>query len=85
MLIVELLEEWRGEERKKWIYTFKIDGRDELNPMNEPNLTPNESSGRGKAHPDFFKPAQWFGAKIMPLGRHMGWVSVRTIKYFEVQ
>jgi hypothetical protein len=36
MLIVTLLEEWRGEERKIKIYPLKIDGRDELNPTDEP-------------------------------------------------
>ena len=39
---------------------------DDLNPTDEPNPAPDESSGRGKARPDFFKPARWFGAKIVP-------------------
>ena len=57
MLLVALLEEWRGEEK---MLTPKIDGWDEL------NLALNESSGQGKTHLDFFKSAWWFGAKIMP-------------------
>jgi hypothetical protein len=50
MLIVLLLEEWRGEEKRR-VYLLKIDSGDELNP------TYAESSDRGKAYPDFFKPA----------------------------
>jgi hypothetical protein len=64
MLIVALLEEWRGEERKR-IYPLKVDRQDELNPTDEPNLTLNESAGRRKVCPDFFKPARWLGAKIV--------------------
>ena len=37
---------------------LKIDGQDDLNPMNEPNPAPDESSGRGKARPDFFTRAR---------------------------
>lgn len=39
---------WRGEEWKK-IYLLKIDKRDELNRMDEPNLTQVGSLGWGKA------------------------------------
>ena len=59
MLIVALLEEWRGEERER-IYPLKIDEWDELNPA------PYESLGQGKARPDFFTRARWSGTKIVP-------------------
>ena len=64
MLIVALLE-WRGEERIR-TYSLKLDGQDELNPTDDPNPAPGESSGQGKARPDFFIRAGWFGAKIVP-------------------
>ena len=62
MLIIALLEEWRGEERKK-NYPLKIDGQDELNPTDKPNLTLDESLSQGKARPIFFTRTRWFGAK----------------------
>ena len=71
MLIVVLIEEWRWEEKRR-VYLLKFDSID------EPNPTHVESSDQGKAYPDLFKPTQWFSAKIMPLRRHMGRVSVRT-------
>ena len=57
--------ERRGEERRG-DYLPKIDGRDVLNPTDEPNMAHVESSGWGKTRPDFFKPAQWFGTTIVP-------------------
>ena len=63
MLIVVLLEEWRGEEK---IYPLEIDRQYDLKPTDEPNPTLDESSGRGKARHDFFTRARWFVAKIVP-------------------
>jgi hypothetical protein len=65
MLINLLLEEWKLEKRKI-IYPLKIDRQDDLNPMDEPNPALDGSSGRGKARPDFFTRARWFGTKIVP-------------------
>jgi hypothetical protein len=48
-----------GDERRR-IYLLKIDDRDEPNPAHV------ESLGRGETRPEFFKPARWFGAKIVP-------------------
>ena len=42
------------------------DGRDVPYPMDELDPAHVEDSGRGKARPDIFKPARWFGAKIVP-------------------
>jgi len=47
-----------GDKRRR-IYLLKIDDRDER-PAHV------ESLGRGEILPEFFKPARWFGAKIVP-------------------
>ena len=46
--------------------------------MDEPDPAHAETPDQGKACPVFFKPARRFGAKIVPSGHHMGWVSVRA-------
>jgi hypothetical protein len=65
MLIVLLKKEWRGDERKKNL-PLKIDGQDDLIPTDEPNLVLDKSASQGKAHPDFFTRARWFGANFVP-------------------
>lgn len=48
------------------------DGRDVQYPMDKSDPAHVESSSQEKACPDFFKLARRVGAKIVPLGRHMG-------------
>ena len=55
-----------GESVVKRINLSWTNGRDVHYAMDEPNPTHVESSGRGKVRPDFFKPAQRFGTKIVP-------------------
>jgi hypothetical protein len=50
----------------KRIYLSWTNGRDVHYPTDEPNVAHVESSGRGEARPDFFKPVQRIGAKIVP-------------------
>ena len=54
------------------------DGRDVHYVKDEPNPAMLRVQAEEKACLDFFKLAQRFGAKVLPLGRHMGWVSVRA-------
>ena len=50
----------------KRINLLWTDGRDVHYPMDAPKSVYVESSGQGKAHPDFTKLAERFGAKIVP-------------------
>ena len=75
MLIVALLE-WRGEEKN---IPLKIDGRDELNPTDEPNPAPylwvwaeKNLVPISSLEPDDLAP------KLCHLGHHMKWVSVQA-------
>ena len=55
-----------GEIVVKRINILWTDGRDVHYPTDEPSPAHVERWGRGKVRPDFFKPAWWFGAKIVP-------------------
>ena len=48
------------------------DGRDVHYVKDEPNPAMLRVQAEEKACLDFFKLAQRFGAKVLPLGRHMG-------------
>ena len=60
--------ERRGEEKN---LLLKIDGQDELNPL-EPNGALDGSSGQRKARPKLSSRAPWFVAKIVPPTRPHG-------------